>query len=70
VLLDSPKNSASTASKRALAVFGVTQIVVAVALAGICAQASAHTFGTVSIAFGSKYEPSVNQPETVTVWGL
>lgn len=32
-------------------------------------QAAARTFGTVSITFGSKYEPIVEQPETVVVSG-
>lgn len=54
---------------RRLAAPIMASLVIALAVAAMPARAMARTFGTVSIAFGSKYEPIVNEPESVTVSG-
>lgn len=70
MLLDVPKNLDSTAAKRRLAMFAVAPLVVmAFTVAWAPGRAVARTFGTVSIAFGSRYEPIVDQPESVRVSG-
>ncbi len=54
---------------RGLTAPSMAALVIVLAVAAMPARAMARAFGTIGIAFGSKHEPIVNEPESVTVSG-